>query len=158
MGSESTYYPPTGFYFEVRFLFLNSAWDNNPSSTVKASFHEVSGLGFELPLVESQSSGVLSHHLLSPPKWGNLTMKRGLPVHSRVRDRIIKGVTQLRFAPMNACIALMGGDSKALMSWDVYQLRPTNYQISPFNSMSKEGVVFESLTFVHRGFELKRTS
>ena len=144
-------YPPVGFYFKVEFNFSSG-------EIHETSFKEVSGLNTNLSPDFIEEGGELRfrHKLPTQFKYQNLILKRGLIPSSEVRNWIVAGVRDFKFTPIILTIQLLNEKGSPLMTWEVNNAWPVKWEVSQFNSESKE-IVIESLELAYDYFSTKNS-
>ncbi len=151
MPTTKNYYPPVGFYFQVKFQ------GGNINS--EASFKEVSGLSVNISPDEIKEGGNTRfvHKLPATPKYSNLVLKRGLLKDSALRKWIEKGINEFEFTPITVLVQLLNDKGDPTMAWKCTNVWPVKWDISNFNSMNNELVV-ESIELAYDAFETMKMS
>ncbi len=142
------YYPPVGFYFEVK--IAGNSTEND------ASFAEVSGLDAERDVVEVKEGGEnrFSHRLPDRAKSGNLVLKRGILVSAsplfdwckEVFESDLEKVNPV--TPKNINVSLLDPDGSPLITWNVTHAWPVKWSLAAFNATANE-VAMETLEFAY---------
>ena len=140
-----TYYPPVAFHFSVRFGISEQISDT--------CFQDVSGLSVSLGVEEVKEGGEnrFAHRLPSPAKYGNLVLKRGLLMDSKVREWIEDAVMNFVFKPTEVFVFLLNEKHVPLSSWTFTRAWPIKWQISSLKSTGNE-VVIETLELAYASF------
>jgi len=145
-------YPPVGFYFELSFTGI--------SSSVEASFKEVSGITMEMGVEEIPEGGEnrFVHRVPTGTKYQNLVLKRGMvPSGSELAqwcfDTIGGGLGET-ISPKGIVVSLLNEKGSPLKSWSFANAWPVKWEVSEFNAMEGE-VVIETLEFAFSYFTTK---
>lgn len=140
------YYPPVSFYFKVQFN-LSGEGDND------FRFQEVTGLSAEVTTEEVKEGGLngYSHKLPTMAKYGNLTLKRGMLVDSKVTDWIKEAIENFDFAPTNIDVTLLNEAHEPLAQWQFEGAYPVKYALSDLKAEASELMV-ETLELAYRRF------
>lgn len=137
-------YPLPVFHFEVN-------W-----AGTKLGFSEVTGLNFEVQVIEYR-------HGLSPeystikmpgmPKYGNLTLKRGVIQGDNEFYDWINEVKLNKIDRRDITISLLNEDHDPVMTWSVRNAWPTKIT-SPDLKASGNEVAIESIEIAHEGITI----
>lgn len=146
------YYPPTGFHFRVEFLTSNGARKFD-----ETSFQEVSGLSVEIGTEELSEGGVnnYSHRIPGKVKFGNLVLKRGMVIDSKLADWISKAVENYEFEPLTLAISLLNQKHQPLMTWHFYRAWPVKWTTSDFKAMDNS-IVVETVELAYQRFTRRK--
>lgn len=142
----ANYYPPVGFYFEVKV--------DGGSAEIDASFAEVSGLDAEREILEIKEGGEnrFNHQLPGRTKSSNLVLKRGVVVtSSRLFDwcrEVVESDFDLAVAPRDLNISLLDPEGAPLINWNVHHAWPAKWTIGSLNA-SENSVAMETLEFAY---------
>jgi phage tail-like protein len=134
---------PAGFHFQVDF----------GESDDDSRFQEVGGLSAEIGTEEYSEGGLntYSHKLPTGIRYGNLTLKRGVFLNSKVTDWCLKAIEQFVFEPRTVTIRLLGEDHQIIHSWIFTRAWPVKWSVSELKAMDNT-LVIESLELAHSGF------
>jgi phage tail-like protein len=134
---------PVGFHFRVDF----------GESDDDSRFQEVGGLSAEIGIEEYAEGGLntFSHKLPTGSKYGNLTLKRGIFLDSKVTEWCRKAIEQFVFEPKDITVHLLDEEHKPLASWIFTRVWPVKWNISELKAM-ENSLVIESLELAHSGF------
>ncbi len=137
-------YPLPVFHFQVE-------WGGT-----KLGFSEVTGLNFEVQVIEYR-------HGLSPeystikmpgmPKYGNLTLKRGVIQGDNEFYDWINEVKLNKIDRRDITISLLNEDHDPVMTWSVRNAWPTKIT-SPDLKASGNEVAIESIEIAHEGITI----
>ena len=92
-----------------------------------------------------------AHRLPGPAKYGNLVLKRGLLMDSKVREWIEDAVMNFVFKPTEVFVFLLNEKHVPLSSWTFTRAWPIKWQISSLKSTGNE-VVIETLELAYASF------
>jgi phage tail-like protein len=133
-------YPLTGFHFVVVFEIF-------PQVPNDFRFQDVSGLTVDVNLDTYNEGGEnrFVHRLPGRTKYGDLILKRGMPLVSGITAWCVDAVENFNYQPTNMLISLLNADHLPVTSWYVANAIPIKYDISSFNAEQSQ-IVIESLT------------
>jgi phage tail-like protein len=162
--SESPYYPPVGFHFDVRILDATEVIGGisgalGLTANVDGSFQEVSGISVEIPVVDFAEGGEnrFTHKLPQPLKYSPLQLKRGLVSSLSALSEWCKETFELGFSQTiitkNVMVSLLNEEGHPLMAWVFIGAYPTKWNVSNFNAQGND-IVVESMELTYRRFEL----
>ena len=138
------YQIPVGFHFMVDFGFSDD----------DSRFQEVGGLSAEIGTEEFTEGGLnaFSHKLPTGTKFGNLVLKRGMFLDSKLYEWCRKTIQDFVFEPIETVnVVLLNEKHKPLATWTFPRVWPVKWSISEFKSMDNS-LVIESLELAHQGF------
>lgn len=139
--------PPVGFHFMVRFSGVGLPMIDN-------RFQEVGGLSSELGIEEFQEGGEnrFVHRLPTLPKYGNLTLKRGLMTHSGLIRWCRDAIENFIFEPVTVDVILLnelhvptGPSYSFVNAW------PVKWSVSDFKAQ-ENALVIETLELSYNYF------
>lgn len=150
------YYPPLGFYFEVRF-------ENIKTVDLDARFQSVSGLSAEM-ITETRTEGGNFRDLILPLKvqFPDLVLKRGILAPKTfgsefspndLQQWCLHVITNLRGSGTTISIHLKKTKEVNLMSWIVKGAMPKKWSISDFNAQENQ-VLIETMEFSYNSFSI----
>jgi phage tail-like protein len=162
--SNKPYYPPVGFYFEVRILDATEAVGMvagalGLTAKVDGSFQEVSGISVEIPTFELAEGGEnrFTYKLPQPIKYSPLTLKRGLVSSLSALSEWCQETFELGYnqtiMTKNVLVSLLDEEGMPLMAWAFTGAYPTKWSVSNFNAQGNE-IVVETLELTYQRFEL----
>ena len=139
-------FPPVAFHFSVKvhgFEGLN-----------EGSFQEVSGLSMKMTPMEIKEGGEnrFTRRLPNPPKYENLTLRRGMLVGSQLTKWVHDSLTQFTFTPAQVTLNLLDGDGSIIATWDFMSAYPVGLKINDLKS-TDNNVVVESLELAFEYFK-----
>lgn len=142
------YYPPLSFHFQVVFSFGEGESDTR--------FQEVSGINAEVTTEEIKEGGQNEYTLKVPvkAKYGNLVLKRGMLVESKVITWMRDAVELFTFHPANVLVSLLNQEHKSIAAWEFEGAYPVKLSISDLKA-EESAFVVETLELAYRCF--KRT-
>lgn len=161
-----SHYPALGFHFRAEFLDTsgNRAFD-------EIAFQEISGLNVEIGVEELSEGGVnnYSHRLPGKVKYGNLVLKRGMPlaakdnklVHplqvnaSGLVDWAMKAIELYEFKPMNVDVYLLNENNNPMMAWHFYRVWPVKIVTSDLKAQDN-AIVIESFELAYQRFTRRK--
>lgn len=159
-------YPALGFHFRAEFLDTSGkrAFD-------EISFQEISGLNVEIGVEELSEGGVnnYSHRLPGKVKYGNLVLKRGMPLAmegtklksplqadaSGLVDWAIKSIEQYEFKPMNVDVYLLNEKNDPMMAWHFYRVWPVKLVTTDLKAQDN-AIVIESFELAYQRFTRRK--
>lgn len=160
------HYPALGFHFRAEFLDTSGkrAFD-------EISFQEISGLNVEIGVEELSEGGVnnYSHRLPGKIKYGNLVLKRGMPLvpkttmknepqkvsNSGLVDWAIKAIELYEFKPMNVDVYLLNEKNDPMMAWHFYRVWPVKLVTSDLKAQDN-AIVIESFELAYQRFTRRK--
>lgn len=139
------YYPPVGFHFLVKFNLGEGDSDNR--------FQDVSGLSAEISTEELKEGGLngFSYKLPTQAKYGNLTLKRGMLLDSKVVDWIKEAVENFEFSPTEIDVSLLDQEHNTLAAWSFTGAYPVKWSITDLKAM-ENSIVVETLELAYQSF------
>ena len=143
----SVYRPPVGFHFRVEFSLSGMTDRDN-------RFQEVSGLSAELGSEELQEGGEnrFVHRLPTLPKYGNLTLKRGLLTDSGLVQWCRDAIENFSFAPTTVNVTLLNEKHDPLgPTYSFVRAWPVKWAVSDFKAQ-ENGLVVETLELSYQYF------
>ncbi|GJQ22232.1 glycerol acyltransferase [Candidatus Brocadia sapporoensis] len=144
----SDYYPPWGFYYQVKFGISQNKND--------ARFQTVSGLSVEYDMEEYKEGGEnrFVHKLPVRTKYADLALKRGMLTDSEVIKWFLNAFRDREFKPTEVSIILMNEKGEPLRTWNVVNAIPRKWVISDLNA-SENSVVIETMELSYRYFTIQ---
>lgn len=144
------YYPPVGFHFKVNFNLGESDADNR--------FQDVGGLSAEIATEELKEGGLngFSYKLPTQAKYGNLTLKRGMLLDSKVVDWIKEAVENFEFNPTEVTVKLLNEEHTTLATWSFTGVYPVKWSVSDLKAM-ESALVVETLELAYQSFRQARS-
>lgn len=139
-----TEYPPVGFHFKVQFG-LDGLADSD------TRWQGVSGIASELGSETYDEGGEnrFSHTLPARAKHGNLVLKRGLAVDSKVIDWARAAIEDFEFTPTWVDVSLLNDNHDPLMTWGFDMVYPVKWTISDLGAQ-ENNIVIETLEFAYQ--------
>jgi phage tail-like protein len=148
-----SYYPPLGFYYEVKFVgFGNNQLD--------ARFQSVSGLSVEYEMEDYKEGGEnrFVHKLPVRTKYADLVLKRGMLTDSKVIEWFLSAFRDRDFKPKekndiatDIDILLKNEKGEALRTWNVFHAIPKKWNVSDLNAQ-ESSIVIETMELTYRYF------
>lgn len=144
----SDYYPPWGFYYQVKFGISQNKND--------ARFQTVSGLSVEYDMEEYKEGGEnrFVHKLPVRTKYADLVLKRGMLTDSEVIRWFLNAFRDREFKPAEVSIILMNEKGEPLRTWNVVNAIPRKWVIGDLNA-SENSVVIETMELSYRYFTIQ---
>ncbi|MDG6006193.1 MAG: phage tail protein [Candidatus Brocadia sp.] len=144
----SDYYPPWGFYYQVKFGISQNKND--------ARFQTVSGLSVEYDMEEYKEGGEnrFVHKLPVRTKYADLVLKRGMLTDSEVIRWFLNAFRDREIKPAEVSIILMNEKGEPLRTWNVVNAIPRKWVISDLNA-SENSVVIETMELSYRYFTIQ---
>ena len=144
----SDYYPPWGFYYQVKFGISQNKND--------ARFQTVSGLSVEYDMEEYKEGGEnrFVHKLPVRTKYADLVLKRGMLTDSEVIRWFLNAFRDREIKPAEVSIILMNEKGEPLRTWNVVNAIPRKWVVSDLNA-SENSVVVETMEFSYRYFTIQ---
>ena len=130
-------YPLVGFYFNVEFLGLDHATDND------IRFQEVAGLSSEIGTEELKEGGEnrFSHKLPMPAKYPNLTLKRGVITDTGLIQWFTDAVENFIFKPLTIKVSLLNEIGQPTLTWNFVNAYPVKWTVSSLDAKKNEVLV-----------------
>lgn len=143
----SDYYPPWGFYYQVKFGVSQNKND--------VRFQTVSGLSVEYDTEEYKEGGEnrFVHKLPVRTKYADLVLKRGMLTDSEVIKWFLNAFRDREFKPTEVSIILMNEKSEPLRTWNVAHAIPRKWVVSDLNA-NENSVVIETMELSYRYFAI----
>jgi len=144
----SDYYPPWGFYYQVKFGISQNKND--------ARFQTVSGLSVEYDMEEYKEGGEnrFVHKLPVRTEYADLVLKRGMLTDSEVIRWFLNAFRDREIKPAEVSIILMNEKGEPLRTWNVVNAIPRKWVVSDLNA-SENSVVIETMEFSYRYFTIQ---
>lgn len=142
-------YPLVGFHFLVTFNGLNGNGLNGG-----ISFQEVSGLNVELEIETFKEGGEnrYTHKFPSPPRYPDITLKRGMPpAKSDIFTWAKNSIELFQFEPKDLTISLLNENHEEVVKWDVIKAIPKRWEVSGFHA-EQNNVVIETFVLSYQYF------
>lgn len=145
----ATYYPPVGFHFKVEFGLAGLA-------DADFRFQEVGGLSAEIPTEELAEGGEnrFTHRLPGRAKYGNLILKRGLFVDSKLVSWVRDAVENFKFEPTDVLVTLLNEKHEPLRAWNFPKAYPVKWTFSDLKAQ-ESGLVVETLELAYTLHNMK---
>jgi phage tail-like protein len=151
----ASYYPPTGFHFQVEFVNVPGM-----NSDTEQRFQEVSGLSYEVETEALREGGEnrFEYKLPKRTKYPNLVLKRGLLKQTALvawfKSALSTYYSALlyEFQPADLVVTLMDEEGAAVATWKVVQAYPLKWSISEFRA-SENALVVETLELAYQYFD-----
>ncbi|WPQ60894.1 phage tail protein [Chitinophaga sancti] len=143
---NTTYYPPTGFFFKVAFVGIFGMQEG--------SFMEVNGLSVSISPEEVKEGGEnrFTHRLPSPPKYGNLVLKRGMVIESPLILWAQQCINEFSIKPKTIIVQLLEENAMPIAIWSFFNAYAVKLDYSGLTA--KEGqIVIETLELAYDFFE-----
>lgn len=142
------YYPPWGFYYQVKFSISKNKND--------ARFQTVSGLSVEYEYEDYKEGGEnrFVHKLPVRTKYADLVLKRGMLVDSEVLNWCLAAFRDREFKPADLDIILMNEQGNPLRTWNVAHAIPKKWSVSDLNA-NENAIVIETLELTYQYFSIK---
>lgn len=142
------YYPPWGFYYQVKFGISENKNDGR--------FQTVSGLSVEYDMEEYKEGGEnrFVHKLPVRTKYADLVLKRGMLTNSEVIKWLLNAFRDREFKPTAVDIILMNEKSEPLRTWNVAHAIPKKWVVSDLNA-NENSIVIETMEFSYRYFTIQ---
>lgn len=144
---------PVVFHFKVEFGPNSHDGSGGFSEDRDNRFQEVSGLTAEITTEEFKEGGLNEyvHKLPTGAKYGNLSLKRGYIVDSKVGDWIRKAVEDFKFKPKDITISLLDEESNPLSVWVFSGAYPVKWSLADLKAQ-ENALSIESLELVYKSF------
>lgn len=141
--ASETYYPPLGFYFQVKFDVSGDKHDTE--------FQEVTGLSVDMETESWKEGGEnrFEHKLPTRSKFSEITLKRGLVLDTGLGKWIKENLLDFQFKPAKVDITLLNAEGKPLSAWYVQNAYPTSWSTSDLKAESSE-IVIETLKLTYQ--------
>lgn len=143
----SDYYPPWGFYYQVKFGVSQNEND--------VRFQTVSGLSVEYDMEEYKEGGEnrFVHKLPVRTKYADLVLKRGMLTDSEVIKWFLNAFRDREFKPTDVYIILKNEKGEPLRTWNVSHAIPRKWVVSDLNA-NENSVVIETMELSYRYFTI----
>lgn len=135
----SLYYPPVGFYFDVRIAGASGANDS--------AFSEASGLEAERGVVEVVEGGEnrFTHRLPDRGRYGNLVLKRGVMVASSIVfdwcRKTLESDLSKTIETKDVDVSLLDAGGSPLITWNFKNAWPVKWTVGGLNAQASEVAV-----------------
>ncbi|NTS41823.1 phage tail protein [Flavisolibacter sp. BT320] len=146
MAMEKFQYPLTGFHFLVSFeLFPQTPYD--------VRFQEVSGLSMSMNVdtVSEGGENRFQHKLPTKASFSDITLKRGLFLHTELYRWCKDAIENFDFKPLNLAISLLDEVHAPVYVWRVFNAIPIKWELSSFGAEKSE-VVIETMVLSYSYF------
>ena len=147
MPIQGLKYPPASFHFIVSFIDFKFLPD--------VMFQSVSGLEVSLE-TETYKEGGENRFLHTVPvraNYSNLTLKRGLFVHSQLINWCMDTFNNMEVKPVNMIISLLNDLHLPIMTWNVVNAYPVKWSVSNLDAEKSE-LAIESLELKYQYFNV----
>lgn len=140
-------YPPVGFRFRVTFDLL----DNEKG--IDTHFQQVSGISRELSIETYDEAGEsrYTHQLPGKPKYGKLTLKRGMLTSSELIGWFRNAIENFEVEITTVTVSLQNNSDEDIAQWQFHQCWPQKWAIDAFNAQESQ-LVTESIDLVYSHF------
>ena len=138
--------PITGFHFLVTFELF-------PQTPFDVRFQDVSGLSMSMATETISEGGEnrFQHKLPTRASFSDITLKRGLFVHTELYKWCKKAIEDFEFQPLNLVISLLDENHIPVHVWRVFNAIHTKWELSSFNAEKNE-VVIETMVITYNYF------
>jgi phage tail-like protein len=142
-------YPPVGFHFLVEF-------DLAGAGRPDARFREVSGLNVTVETETFAEGGEnrFVHDLPVRTQYGDLELKRGLLIDSRLTDWVRNAVEQFIFEPINVTVKLLNPEHQPLVTYHIINAYPIEYAWDSLNAEESK-ILVETIRLKYQYFQRK---
>ena len=142
---------PVVFHFKVEFDPLEAGGSSADDEDVR--FQEVTGIAGEISTEEVREGGLNEyiHRIPTGAKYGNLVLKRGFVVGTKLTDWFRKAIENFDFEPRDATVTLLNEQSEPLAAWRFLNAYPIKWSISDLKSQ-ENAIVIESMEMAYRMF------
>ena len=142
------YYPPLGFYYQVKFGISEDKNDMR--------FQSLSGLSVEYDYENYKEGGEnrFEHKLPVRTKYTDLVLKRGMLTDSTVLSWFLDAFRNRIFSPADINVILMNEKGEPLRTWKVAHAIPKKWLVSDLNA-NESSVVIETLELTYRYFTIQ---
>ncbi|GAA3955208.1 phage tail protein [Chitinophaga oryziterrae] len=149
MDALGNYFPPLGFYFKVII--------SGVSGEQEGSFMEVSGISVSITPDDKQEGGEnrFPHRFPNPPKYKNLSLKRGMVVGSGLISWAQTSLTSFTFTPKTVEVLLLNDQGQPISVWVFSNAYPVKLEMSGLKSMKEGEIMVETLELAYSFFEQK---
>jgi phage tail-like protein len=136
---------PVTFHFKVEFAF-----DSDDADT---RFQEATGLTAEVTTEEFREGGQngFAHRVPNGAKYGNLVLKRGLAVDSKLLDWCRRAIEEFSFEPRDVTLSLLNEEHEPLAAWSFIGAYPVKWSLSDFKAQDN-ALAIEALELSYRRF------
>ena len=141
------YYPPVGFHFKVEFGVGEGDSDHR--------FQDVAGLSMNINTEEFMEGGLntYAHKIPTKVSYGNLVLKRGMLVDSKVIEWVREAIENFEFSPQTITVSLLQDDHRTgLVTWKFNGAYPVKWSISDLKAM-ESSLVVETLELAYQDFK-----
>ena len=156
----ASYYPPSGFHFEVEFTSVDGA-----NADVEQRFQEVSGLSVEVETETLREGGEnrFEYKLPKRAKYPNLVLKRGMLTNTALLSWFKSSmnayflaitIPPLDFKPSDILITLLDESDQPVAIWNVVQAYPLKWSVSDLKA-TENAVMIETIELAYQYFERK---
>ncbi len=144
--------PPVGFHFAVVFFA-----DGTTPNPLDMRFKKVSGLSSEIEVITYKEGGenLYTHRLPNRVSYNNLVLERGMVVGSPLNIEFNAAMSNLRFSPGNALVAVLDDDGLPLAGWLFWKTYPVKWSVSDL-AADVNGVVIETMELAYTRFQVLR--
>ncbi|MCP4075094.1 MAG: phage tail protein [Gammaproteobacteria bacterium] len=144
---------PVVFHFKVEFGPNSHDGSGSFSEQKDNRFQEVSGLTAEITTEEFKEGGLneYAHKLPTAAKYGNLSLKRGYIVDSKVGKWIRNAVENFKFEPREITVSLLDEESNPLSEWVFSGAYPVKWSLADLKAQ-ENALSIESMELVYKSF------
>jgi len=141
------FYPISGFYFQVDFLFSKKNEKKFVGGPIEASFQEISGLKGSLVIEEYSELGFNAQPkgLMTTESYDNLVLKRGLSKDTKLFKWFEDSLQYKQTTHVPILITAMQTDGKnkgkPALRWIVYDAYPFSYEVGGFDAMQSQYLI-----------------
>jgi phage tail-like protein len=141
-------YPPVGYFFRVEFQ-LGGAGASD------AMFQDVTGFTADLETEPMKQGGENRYTQLLPTraKYGDLVLKRGLLLNSKIVQWCKAAIEELDIQPITVIVSLLNEQNTPLMTYNFVNAWPKKWSVSDFNAQESK-IVIETLELTYQYFRV----
>lgn len=141
-------YPPVGYFFRVEFQL-------GGTSATDAMFQDVTGFTADLETEPVKQGGENRYTQLLPTraKYGDLVLKRGLLVNSKIVQWCKAAIEELDIQPITVIVSLLNEQGTPLLTYNFVNAWPKKWSVSDFNAQESK-IVIETLELTYQYFRV----
>jgi phage tail-like protein len=141
-------YPPVGYFFYVKFQLKDVAESD-------AMFQDVTGFAADLETEPVKEGGENRYTQMLPTraKYGDLVLKRGLLVNSKIVQWCKAAIEELDIQPITVIVSLLNEKGAPLMTYNFVNAWPKKWSVSDFNAQESK-IVIETLELTYQYFRV----
>lgn len=135
--TNTTYYPPVGFFFRVEFRDIPGLKNQD------SFFQEVSGLSRELETESVKSGGEnrFTYKLPSRAQYPNLVLKRGLFLDSGILRWVDDAMLNLDIRPATVLVTILNEKAEPLQTYQCVNAWPQKWSVADLNAQESRIIV-----------------